>query len=164
MSLKDFQISGNTVVNKIDENGLLFTGKDIYIANTSFLAEFKIYFTKTNSTFIMAGINLERSNILIRNYGIIDINFGHIIFIANTVNYDGMDNNLYYNLFNSITIGSSETKTLSIIYNKIEKGKDNSLFFNSGGSIELNSRDIFVIMLILIIICLLLYFIINQEQ
>ena len=92
----------------------------------------------------MAGINLEKSNILIRNYGIIDISFGHIIFIANTVNYDRMDSYLYYNLFNSITIGSSETKTLSIIYNKIGKGKDNSLFFNSGGSIELNSRDIFV--------------------
>ena len=50
----------------------------------------------------MAGINLEKSNILIRNYGIIDISFGHIIFIANTVNYDRMDSYLYYNLFNSI--------------------------------------------------------------
>ena len=120
---------------------MLFTGKDTYISNMNVLSEFKIYFTKTNSTFIMAGINLKRSNILIRNYGIIDISFGHIIFIANTVNYDRMDSYLYYNLFNSITIGSSKTKTLSIIYNKIGKGKDNSLFFNSGGSIEL---DIFV--------------------
>ena len=144
MFSKDFQISENTDVNKIGENGLLFTGKDTYISNTNFSSEFKIYFTKTNSTFIMAGINLEKSNVLIRNYGIIDINFGHIIFIANTVNYDRMNSHLYYNLFNSITIGSSETKTLSIIYNKIGKGKDNSLFFNSGGSIELNSRDIFV--------------------
>ena len=142
---KKFQISENTDVNKIDENGLLFTGKDTYISNMNILSEFKIYFTKTNSTFIMAGINLERSNILIRNHGIIDINFGHIIFIANTVNYDRMNSHLYYNLFKSIKIGSLETKTLSIIYNKIGKGKDNSLFFNSGGSIELNSRDIFVL-------------------
>ena len=144
MSSKIFQISKNTDVNKIGENGLLFTGKDTYISNAIPSVKFKIYFTKTDSTFIMAGINLEKSNILIRNYGIIDISFGHIIFIANTVNYDRMDSYLYYNLFNSITIGSSETKTLSIIYNKIEKGKDNSLFLNSGGSIELNSRDIFV--------------------
>ena len=142
MSSKIFQISKNTDVNKIGENGLLFTGKDTYISNAIPSVKFKIYFTKTDSTFIMAGINLEKSNILIRNYGIIDISFGHIIFIANTVNYDRMDSYLYYNLFNSITIGSSETKTLSIIYNKIEKGKDNSLFFNSGVKIlDLHCRN-----------------------
>ena len=104
MYSKNFQISENTVVNKIDENGLLFTGKDTYISNTNFSSEFKIYFTKTNSTFIMAGINLEKSNILIRNHGIIDINFGHIIFIANTVTYNGMDNNLYYNLLSQLQL------------------------------------------------------------
>ena len=104
MFSKDFQISENTDVNKIGENGLLFTGKDTYISNTNFSSEFKIYFTKTNSTFIMAGINLEKSNVLIRNYGIIDINFGHIIFIANTVNYDRMNSHLYYNLFNSFIL------------------------------------------------------------
>ena len=85
MHSEDFQILENTDVNKIGENGLLFTGKNTYITNINILAEFKIYFTKTNSTFIMAGINLEKSNILIRNHGIIDINFGHIIFIANFI-------------------------------------------------------------------------------
>ena len=55
MYSKNFQISKNTDVNKIGENGLLFTGKDTYISNTSPSVKFKIYFTKTDSLLLWLG-------------------------------------------------------------------------------------------------------------